>query len=323
MTVLLVALVLGVAYVYSAGIRQRVYYEKAFFDYQKQFNLVFSSADEHMFRLQNFINSLDEIDTHNALKSNYKLGLNKFAILSVEEFKQQYLNELPERVSNTPVRTYTNDAPDDIDWTTKEGVVSAVKDQGSCGSCWAFSAVESIESLLFLKKGKIAELSPQQLVDCDVKNSGCNGGLRDVAMEYVMANGLCSETDYPYHARGETCRASSCTPVTKLTGHHTIPASEIELKKVVAIQPPSVGFAANYIMYYKSGIYDGKCDTAINHGVQAVGYGEEKGIKYWKIRNSWGSSWGEEGYFRIIRTEEAEPGLCMTAGRVHIPELEN
>jgi len=198
-------------------------------------------------------------------------------------------------------------APTSFDWRTK-GAVTHVKDQGQCGSCWAFSAVANIEGVNFVKNGKLEEFSEQQLVDCDHNgDQGCNGGLMDQAFEYLVENGgLETEADYPYEGSDDSCSFDESKVAVKLTGFHDISSNEDEIAKVLAeVGPLSVGINASPFQFYGGGILKptkSSCNPSqLNHGVTIVGYGVEGTTKFWIIKNSWGASWGEEGYIRLQR----------------------
>ncbi|KAG9147605.1 hypothetical protein Leryth_007403 [Lithospermum erythrorhizon] len=228
------------------------------------------------------------------------------------------------KMSSTPRSSRTsfvyadvNDVPASMDWRT-EGAVTPIKDQGQCGCCWAFSAVAATEGIHQLTTGELVSLSEQELVDCDTNsgNQGCQGGLMDTAFKFIINNqGLTSESNYPYQGVEGTCNANdeSSNAVT-ITGYEDVPAnSESALLQAVANQPISVAIDAGGqdFKFYKSGVFMGECGTQLNHGVTLVGYGETSdGTKYWLVKNSWGTSWGEDGYIRMQRDVEAAEGIC-------------
>ena len=208
------------------------------------------------------------------------------------------------------------DLPASVDWTAK-GAVTPVKNQGQCGSCWAFSATGAVEGAHAINKGHLVSLSEQQLVDCSGSygNQGCNGGLMDSAFKYIIQNGgICSEEAYPYEGRDSKCRSNSCTAVTKIGGFYDVPADNADaLQAAVAKQPVAVAIEADSscFQFYSSGVLECACGSALNHGVLAVGYGEEGGKPFWNVKNSWGESWGAGGYIKMLRGDKApRAGMC-------------
>jgi C1A family cysteine protease len=285
----------------------------------------YSSPAELAYRLSVFYNNYKNIKAHNESNATYTMGLNRFADMTVKEFETKMTGY---RFSARP-KTYhsmasENGNPGSIDWVSK-GAVNAVQNQGQCGSCWAFSAIANIEGVNQIKGGTLFKLSEQQLVDCSTSygNHGCNGGLMDNAFKYAKDKGLTTLTSYPYVGKDQACSYSGTASVN-IKGFHDVPQNNCQaLEDFVAQQPTSVAIAANAIMFYTSGIFsDPKCGTRLNHGVVAVGYGTENGQAFWKVRNSWGSSWGENGYIRMIKnTQTSSPGecgICMMASSAFV-----
>nr|KJB14609.1 hypothetical protein B456_002G133800 [Gossypium raimondii] len=279
-------------------------------------------------RFQIFKDNLRFIDEHNADESqSFKVGLNRFADLTNEEYRAIYLgikkaNRKVSKASDRYAALLGEKLPDSVDWREK-GAVAEVKDQGSCGSCWAFSTIAAVEGINQIVTGELLSLSEQELVDCDTSyNEGCNGGLMDYAFEFIIKNGgIDTEEDYPYTARDGTCDPyRKNAKVVSINDYEDVPVNdEKALKKAVANQPVSVAIEAGgrSFQLYQSGIFDGKCGTQLDHGVTAVGYGTEKGKDYWIVKNSWGSSWGEAGYIRMARnvanTVTGKCGIAMEA----------
>lgn len=313
----LIIAVLLVAAVLGGNIRNRVHYEYAFESFIRDFAKSYATSDEYVYRLQVFADNLDQIEIHNSVPSTYKLGVNQFTDMTQEEFSSsRFVNGYHSSLANYASNFVSKKdfvAPESVDWTTK-GAVTAVKDQAQCGSCWAFSATGGLEGVYFIKNNVLKTFSEQQLVDCSSSygNKGCNGGLMASAYGYVKDHGLCVEGDYPYHAKDESCK-TTCTSAVSISSFVSIKGSEPKLAEAVAEQPVPVAINASPLSSYKSGIFTGFCLPQLNHGVLAVGYGVENGKKYWKVKNSWGSSWGESGYFRLEKDILVAWGQCGIA----------
>ena len=221
--------------------------------------------------------------------------------------------------------------PKSVDWV-EAGAVTPVKNQGQCGSCWAFSAIGALEGAHFLKTGELVSLSEQELIDCDVKDKGCYGGLMDIAFEFdESGRGVCSEEDYPYEAaKNDSCN-KDCNPVdeTLVKSFTDVEEGSIEaLQRAIVQQPVSIAIQANQMsfQFYKKGVYDNdECgeEAVIDHGVLVVGYGttKKKGKDYWMVKNSWGDSWGDDGYIKLSRDSENEFGMCSILKMPSFPEL--
>ncbi|XP_008779585.3 zingipain-2-like [Phoenix dactylifera] len=295
-----------------------------------QYGRVYMDAAEKERRFQIFRDNYEYIESVNkAGDRKYKLGLNQFADMTNGEFKASHLGFKPMPMeSKTGSFQYANltDAPHSMDWRTR-GAVTAVKNQRSCGCCWAFSSVAAIEAITQIKTGNLVYLSEQQLVDCDANdgNHGCHGGFMTGAFQYVINNGgITTENNYPYRANDGTCdtnRASSSAAT--IGSYESVPANdESSLLQAVTNQPVSVGIdgSGQDFRHYKGGIFTGACETNMNHAVTAVGYGTaEDGTKYWLVKNSWGTTWGEMGYMRIQRDVAAPEGLCGIAKLASYP----
>lgn len=214
------------------------------------------------------------------------------------------------------MKIYDNvDLPDSIDWV-KEGKVTPVKDQGTCGSCWSFSTTGSIESALWIKNGDMKLLSEQQLVDCSISygNNGCSGGLVEYAYNYIKHVKLETEDEYPYKATNQKCAAEEHSDDINITDFKEIERFDpTQLATALLDGPVSIGVDASGIgmQYYHKGIIKRWCGTTIDHAVLLVGYGTDNGTDYWLVKNSWKSSWGENGYFRVLRDmNKKDEGMC-------------
>ncbi|XP_024404114.1 cysteine proteinase mucunain [Physcomitrium patens] len=286
---------------------------------------VYSAAEERAHRFLVWKDNLEYIQRHSEKNLSYWLGLTKFADLTNEEFRRQYTGTRIDRSrrlkkgrnATGSFRYANSEAPKSIDWREK-GAVTSVKDQGSCGSCWAFSAVGSVEGINAIRTGDAISLSVQELVDCDKKyNQGCNGGLMDYAFDFVIQNGgIDTEKDYPYQGYDGRCDVNKMNArVVTIDSYEDVPENDEEaLKKAVAGQPVSVAIEAGGrdFQLYSGGVFTGRCGTDLDHGVLAVGYGSEKGLDYWIVKNSWGEYWGESGYLRMQRNlkDDNGYGLC-------------
>jgi len=270
----------------------------------------------------------DLIELHNNGNHGYELGHNKYSHLSFEEFAATFLAEpVPRKESSRFINAFEGVKADDaVDWSTTD-YVTAVKDQGSCGSCWAFSTTGGMEGAYYLKNQQQVSFSEQQLVSCDTESGdmGCNGGLMDNAFGYIKTAGLCAESDYPYASGSGSAPKcdSSCTPVDGTVGitFTDVANSEDALATAVTQQPISVAVDADFHwQLYKSGIMTHISGTQLDHGVLAVGYGEEDGNGFWKIKNSWADGWGESGYIRIARSDQKN-GPCGITSSASYPTL--
>jgi C1A family cysteine protease len=322
----------------AANTRPIEFYEKEFFEHMVKFNLKFSNGAEFIKRLSIFAENLDKFEVHNAdATQTYKVGVNQFTHLTYDEFVAAAniggtrIPNLRRNPSSPPlVAKPRASLPTSVDWRTK-GAVTPVKNQGNCGSCWSFSATGALEGAYFNAHGSLESFSEQQLVSCDVDggDAGCNGGWMDDAFEYVKTQGgICSESSYAYTS-GDTGKSGTCikgcTPVSGSapSTYVDVTAGSVDaLMTAVAIQPVSIAIQANQLSFqsYKSGVLTGKCGQKLDHGVLAVGYGTDSssGTDYWIVKNSWGDSWGEDGYIRI---ERSDADLCGVLDAASYPNI--
>jgi C1A family cysteine protease len=281
------------------------------------------TALEETYRLTVWLENLAFVESHNARYraglEDYEVEMNMFADMNIEEFGAKYLIRYPEnQVTSkcTGPQAPADKIPDEANWTAK-GAVTGVKNQGQCGSCWAFSSTGSLEGEHFRTTGELISFSEQQLVDCSKSygNQGCNGGLMNLSFFYVKDHGITLESKYSYHGTGGTCKyneetdkAWTINDCTEVTG-----GSEKALLAAVAQQPVSVAIQANQAGFqlYKKGVFSGTCGHKLDHGVLAVGFGLDKdsGKKYWDIKNSWGAGWGKNGHILLVRNGDGN-GQC-------------
>lgn len=289
-----------------------------------QFGKVYASAEERAHRFRIFEQNLAKATKLQRLDPSAVHGITKFSDLTEEEFSSFLGLKVPSFLrspgNDAPILP-TNDLPTDFDWR-KRGAVTGVKNQGSCGSCWTFSTTGAVEGAHFIKTGELLSLSEQQLVDCDHEcdpdygqdacDSGCNGGLMTSAYRYVQkAGGLQLEADYPYQGSVGECKFDSSKVAAKVANFSTVVVDEDQIAaNLVKNGPLAIGINAVFMQTYIGGV---SCPyicskRRLDHGVLLVGYGDKgysparlKEKPYWIIKNSWGPSWGEEGYYKICR----------------------
>jgi len=283
----------------SADLREQ------FMTFKAKYNKSYGSKNELEYRFSIFTSNMNLINSSNADSSKrFTLAMNQFTDMTFDEFKNQYLmdpkeNEAHGQLSAAPLKS------GNVDWRTVTGAVGAVKNQGQCGSCWAFSTVASMETSYFLKNNSFVSFSEQELVDCasSYGNHGCNGGLMPFAYEYIMDNQLTTEDAYPYRGVEGSCRASSMPDRYGIDSFAQI--SPIDVNGLMAGLDKTVVSVAIEVqddfMFYNSGVYHStaSCGQQLNHGVAAVGYNSESSDPYFIVRNSWGPSWGLGGYVRM------------------------
>ncbi|XP_020631216.1 cathepsin L1-like isoform X1 [Orbicella faveolata] len=273
--------------------------------------------------------NLKTINEHNSQGRSYRLAMNHFGDLTQNEFSFLYLRPLylyrfsseTKRSGSAYLEPGHVSLPTEVDWR-KEGYVTEVKDQGHCGSCWAFSATGSLEGQHFKKTGKLVSLSEQNLVDCSRTsgNLGCQGGFMDRAFDYIIGNhGVDTEASYPYVAKDNPCRFQRRNVGATMTGYVDIPKrNETTLHSATAtVGPISVAIDASVksFRFYSSGVYDEpSCSSEyLDHGVLVVGYGTYQDKDYWLVKNSWGTRWGMEGYIMMSRNKDNQCGIATLA----------
>jgi len=273
------------------------------------------TKSEHDKRFDIFKGNMDKITEHNKGGHSWTMGITQFSDMTPEEFKAYIACGSMKRKQGDSVfniqKDWNKTTASSIDWVEK-GAVTPVKNQGSCGSCWAFSTTGAMEGRYFISKGELNSLSEQDLVDCSTENSGCNGGLMDYAFEFAKGNGgLCSEDDYPYVARQSwRCKEQGCAKVDSITGYSDVAQSTAALEAACNKGPVSIAIEADQSSFqqYNSGVLTAACGTGLDHGVLLVGYGTDGADDYWKVKNSWGADWGESGYIRFCRNCNANRG---------------
>lgn len=288
---------------------------RAFEQFLADHGKVYSGREEWHQRFAIFEANMVFIETENAKGHSYTLGINAFADQTPEEFGSGHLG-LRAPASRRPwqglphlgTHRYSGaDLPTAVDWVAK-GAVTDPKNQQQCGSCWSFATTGALEGAWQIATSKLVSLSEQQLVDCSKgDNQGCKGGSMDAAFAFLQNVSTCTEDSYPYTAKDGTCAQDSCTvgiPKGGVTGFKDVEAKSLEaLMEAVAQGPVAVAIEADQQAFtlYQGGVLTQTCGNKLDHGVLVVGYGTDDGVDYWKVKNSWGASWGEEGYLRITR----------------------
>jgi len=316
------------------------------------YNKSYATVAEERRRFRVYARNMAYIEATNAEAEaaglTYELGETAYTDLTNQEFMAMYTAPAPaqlpadesvittragpvDAVGGAPgqLPVYVNlstSAPASVDWRAS-GAVTPVKNQGRCGSCWAFSTVAVVEGIYQIRTGKLVSLSEQELVDCDTLDDGCDGGISYRALRWIASNGgITTETDYPYTGTTDACnRAKLSHNAVSIAGLRRVATrSEASLANAVAGQPVAVSIEAggDNFQHYKKGVYNGPCGTNLNHGVTVVGYGQEAagGDRYWIVKNSWGQGWGDDGYIRMKKDVAGKPeGLCGIAIRPSYP----
>jgi cathepsin L len=284
-----------------------------FESYCEKFGKVYN-GEESATRKAIYEENMKFIEAENAKGTNtHTLGETQFTDLTNEEFKRLYtggykspsqmLGDLPYLGEHE-----TTESSGSVDWTTK-GAVTPVKDQGQCGSCWAFSTTGGLEGAWEISSGQLTSMSEQQFVDCDKSSMGCNGGNMGSAFQWAENQNVLTESSYPYTARDGTCKSSGTTAIPKggVTGYKSVgslfsKATVASLESAIDKNPVSIAIEADQssFQHYTGGILSSGCGTNLDHGVLAVGYNTAEG--YWLVKNSWGKSWGDNGYIKLSQT---------------------
>ena len=308
-----------------------------FKEFQKKFSKSYDTLDELEKRFNIFQSNFFNIISHNSDSTqNFTMGVNQFTDLTADEFRTKFIGGSDRHA----VGSYgcslfsssdTSSIPLSIDWRQKNSVTS-VKDQGQCGSCWAFSSTGAVEGAWAISKGQLIDLSEQELVDCatgiSYGSDGCNGGQMDGGFKYVIEHGQCLLSEYPYTSgvskTGGKCQ--KCSAVVKLSSCSDVKSKDqVSLKVAVAQQPVAIAIEADtrYFQSYSSGVLDAAtCGTNLDHGVLIVGYGTENGENYWLVKNSWSETWGEQGYVKILRSDSTnDAGICGIAMEPSFPRV--
>jgi C1A family cysteine protease len=309
-----------------------------FNEWVQRFEMKFNNDFHRQRMFSNWLENDKHIDTVNGMNLSYTLGHNHFSGFNMDEFRE-YVGLMPIGLSdnnNHIIDTHKVEVASSVNWVEKGGVTD-VKDQGQCGSCWSFSTTGALEGAYYVKYNKLVSFSEQQLVDCDSfkhggKDHGCNGGLMDNAFNWIETNnGLCSEDSYPY-VSGTTKTAGDCQTTcdnledSKINKFIDVKKSDdTAMMTALTQQPVSIAIEADQkdFQLYQSGVFTGTCGTGLDHGVLAVGYGSDSGEEYYLVKNSWSSSWGDNGYIKLGKGVQYNngDGQCGLLLQASYPEV--
>jgi len=287
-----------------------------FEEFKQKFGKNYESEKEELKRFKFFSDNMVKAEDMNQKESSANYGhLSPFADLNSAEFSNMNTlritpNQLKKyREKTVLLATNVHDTPESYDWRDK-GAVTEVKNQAQCGSCWAFATVANVEGQNYLQNGKLISLSEQELVDCDEQDEGCNGGLPSRAFEEMIDEGAGFELEsaYPYEGKSKSCRAEKSKELVYLSSWTAVSTDETQIAAaLMKYGPLAIALNASPMQLYMGGVSDPwYCpESGIDHAVTLVGFGKEGSKNFWTIKNSWGSGWGEQGYYRLIRGKGA------------------
>jgi len=290
---------------------------REFMEFTVKYNKAYTNLTEFTKRYEIFKRNFINILSVDESIGGYKVGITKFSDLSTDEFRTKFLTlKMKQGMCHQSKLHFLSELEyfeidETLDWREKGGV-SPVKDQGQCGSCWAFSAVAFLESQALVKNKQALLFSEQQLVDCDREtgDAGCGGGLMQSAFDYIEQKGIEADSNYPYKGKEGTCtynKSIATTEVTNVKCYEGLSVDEIK-KYLNTVGPLAIAVSAHEFQMYDSGVLS--CTSNhLDHGVLLVGYGKEADQEYWVVKNSWGKNWGESGFIRISTKDGESCGI--------------
>merc|ERR1711935_1114383 len=302
--------------------------ELAYMKYVTEWGKSYGTKAEFKFRLDQFKQTMAKMAEHESNSAHGStVGVNQFSDWTHSEYKK-LLGYKHVAKESTATELSIEGLATEVNWVTK-GAVTPVKNQGQRGSCWAFSTTGSSEGAYQSATGQLKSFSEQELVDCagSYGNQGCNGGLMDDGFKYLESKGDALETDYAYTGKTGTCsttkQAKAALKAGQVTSFNDVTTnSETQMKAAVSQGPVSVAIEADQsgFQFYKTGVFSGTCGTNLDHGVLVVGYGTDSGTAYWKVKNSWGATWGDAGYIKMVKTASGA-GICGIAAQASYPVI--
>lgn len=324
-TVAVLAVVAALAAVYFCNFKTESENDVIFNQFINNYGRNYANEEEYNMRRHIFMQQLKKVEEHNAKGLSWTLGVNEYSDWTNEEYSQLLgLKNFRNHNSALPVAHFpVANADKDIDWRNVDGYVTPVKNQLKCGSCWSFSATGALEGSYFKKYGKQVRFSESHVVDCDKFSHGCNGGLQENAFVHWMRFGPISEESYPYEPKDRECQENKIgAEFPELPMAFRVDTGDNLLYDALVHQPVAISIRAENDAFrqYKGGIIDGPdCGTEIDHAVLLVGYNQKD--NYWIVKNSWGNTWGESGYVRIMRRDKM--GICGINQQNSIPVYED
>ena len=285
-----------------------------FVNHVNEFGYSYGTKEEFEFRFERYLQSEKEIAEINAQDMGFKLAHNQFSTWTEAEYQRMLSKKPTKGESKLPYEDLDESlTAATVDWR-KQGAVQPIQNQGYCGSCWAFNAIATMEGAHKIATGELIKLSEQQMVDCDTRSGGCDGGLEIWGWQYAAKKPIALRSHYPYTAKDGKCNDANVAGKVKVTAQYGVKNTVAAHKAALNKQPVALGINASNRIFqsYSSGILQdpkGSCKPYIDHGVTAVGYGTENGLDYMIVRNSWGTGWGESGYFRVAIDKDGA-GVC-------------
>mmetsp|Transcript_34657 Transcript_34657/g.40113 ORF Transcript_34657/g.40113 Transcript_34657/m.40113 type:complete len:318 (-) Transcript_34657:26-979(-) len=314
LAILSVVAVLATVYFISYQTSQNSQLESDFYAFMTEYGKSYNSDSEYEFRMEVFRKNMEQAKVLSEMNPLAEFGVTEFSDQTEEEMMRRMGDYQTDNFGNAEFSNQSAEPNGNKDW---RGKMQAIQNQGSCGSCWAFAATATFETYLNIKKAKNIKLSEQELVDCVTTCSGCNGGLANLAYDWLVSNYMCTGASYKYVAKKSTCLASSCSKVDHDSGSTILSTGEKGIMSQLDIGPVSISVDASTWSSYRGGIMETGCGQNTNHAVVVSAYATDSKGGYWIIRNSWGSSWGNSGFMYLRYGKN----LCNVGRKPCFPKL--